>query len=105
MKLNIFFCIWILKISWFPFNISILSLIAVISSALLELPNKKLNREWIIPLLVQLWFDWSGVVKMLFTWLLNSVIWSLQPEISFVHNDSKAEEDKFCWFVSYDLWS
>ena len=30
---------------------------AVISSALLQVPNKKLNREWIIPLLVQLHFD------------------------------------------------
>ena len=65
---------WLLKISWFPFNISILFLIAVISSALLEVPNRKLNTEWIILLLVQLCFDWLKVVKILFTRLYNSVI-------------------------------
>ena len=44
--------IWLLKISWFPFKISMLFLIAFISSVLLLIPNKKLNREWIIPHLV-----------------------------------------------------
>ena len=53
MKLNVFFfCIWLLKISWFPFDISTWFLIAVISSTILNVPNKKLNREWITPLLV-----------------------------------------------------
>ena len=47
-------CIWLPKISWFPFNISTLFLIAVISSMLLDALNKKSNREWIILLLVQL---------------------------------------------------
>ena len=61
MKLKVF-CIWLLKVSLFPLNISILFLIAVISSALLEVLNKKLNREWIIPLLVWFCFEWPRVV-------------------------------------------
>ena len=43
MKLNVF-CIWLLRISWFYFNIATLFLIALISLVLFEFSNKRLNR-------------------------------------------------------------
>ena len=42
-------------------------LMAVISLALLDVPNEKLKRECIIPLLVWVCFKWSRVLKMLFS--------------------------------------
>ena len=58
---------------------------------LLDVLNKKLNRGWIIPLLVQVCFKLPRVVKMLFNFILNSVIWSLQSEILSEHDVRRAE--------------
>ena len=41
--------IWLCKMSWFPLEISMLSLLVVISSVLLVVQNEKLNMECIIP--------------------------------------------------------
>ena len=103
-KLNVF-CIWPHPISWFFSNIAILFLKALISSVLFGSPNKKLNREWIIPLLVHYGLVWSRVAKILSIWPVNCVILNLQSVSSSEQKLSKAEYVKIYCLTSHDLWS
>ena len=59
---------------------------ALISSALFVFPNRKLNREWIMPLLVCCGFDWCGAAKILSTWLVNGMTWvcNLQVHLNII---------------------
>ena len=77
--------IWSLKVSWFPFKIFMLYLIAFISSVLLVVPNRKLNSECIILHLVQLCFNGSRVLNMLLNCEYNFMIWHLQLFTSWEH--------------------